>query len=80
VEAMSAGRPVIAYAGGGALDTVAPGVSGELFPDQRAESLLGVLQTFDAGSYDPAACRQQADRFSTENFRSKLMAYLEQYL
>jgi len=80
VEAMSAGRPVIAYAGGGALDTVAPGVSGELFPEQRAESLLEVLQTFDAAVYDPAACRRQAERFSTENFRSKLMAYLEQYL
>lgn len=80
VEAMSAGRPVIAYAGGGALDTVAPGVSGELFSEQRAESLLGALQSFDADAYDPAACRRQAERFSTENFRSKLMAYLEQYL
>lgn len=80
VEAMSAGRPVIAYAGGGALDTVAPGVSGELFSQQRAESLLGALQSFDADAYDPAACRRQAERFSTENFRSKLIAYLEQYL
>jgi glycosyltransferase involved in cell wall biosynthesis len=80
VEAMSAGRPVIAYAGGGALDTVAPGVSGELFSELRAESLLGVLQSFDADAYEPAACRRHAERFSTENFRSKLMAYLERAL
>jgi site-specific DNA-methyltransferase (adenine-specific) len=43
VEALSAGRPVIAFAGGGALDTVTPGVTGELFPAQTVESLLDVL-------------------------------------
>src|SRR5690606_5155765 len=34
VEAMAAGRPVIAFAGGGALDTVLPGVTGEHFAEQ----------------------------------------------
>lgn len=77
VEAMSVGRPVIAFAGGGALDTVVPGLSGELFHEQTPESLLGVLKQFDADNYQPEACRQQAERFSSENFRQALYAYVE---
>jgi len=78
VEAMAAGRPVIAFAGGGALDTVEPGVSGELFDEQTPESLRAVLAQFDAGAYDPVACRAQAERFSVENFRDQLCGYIEQ--
>ena len=39
VEAMSAGRPVIAFRAGGALDTVVPGKTGEFFDTQTPESL-----------------------------------------
>jgi len=80
VEAMSVGRPVIAYAGGGALDTVVPGVTGELFASQNADGLLAVLENFDAMAYDPTACRDQAEKFSTENFRHKILAFIEQTL
>jgi glycosyltransferase involved in cell wall biosynthesis len=76
VEASSAGRPVIAFASGGALDTVTPGVTGELFLAQTMESLLAVLQDFDAHAYHPEECRVQADRFSAAAFREKLLAYL----
>jgi hypothetical protein len=34
VQAMAAGRPVIAYAGGGALDSVVEGVTGTFFHEQ----------------------------------------------
>ncbi|MFN3980243.1 MAG: glycosyltransferase [Caldilinea sp.] len=76
VEALSVGRPVIAFAGGGALDTVTPGVTGELFAEQTVESLLATLQPFDAQAYDPVACRAQAECFSVAAFRRKLLAYL----
>lgn len=78
VEAMCVGRPVIAFGDGGALDTVAPGVTGELFARQTVESLLTVLANFDATRYDPAACRAQAEKFSTATFRQNLLTYLEQ--
>src|SRR5262249_13857962 len=39
VQAQAAGRPVIAYQGGGALDTVVPGVTGEFFNDLTVDSL-----------------------------------------
>ncbi len=78
VEAMSMGRPVVAYGDGGALDTVVPGVTGELFAAQTPASLAAALAGFDPRRYDPAACRQQAERFSTQSFRANLLAYLAQ--
>jgi glycosyltransferase involved in cell wall biosynthesis len=76
VEAMACGRPVIAYGAGGALDTVIPGVTGELFTKQSCTSLLTCLETFDPQTYDPAACRTQAELFSAANFRQRLLGYL----
>ena len=72
VEAQAAGRPVIAFAGGGALDTVTPGRTGEFFGEQSVESLAAVLAHFDAGAYDPGMCRTNAERFSTERFEREL--------
>jgi glycosyltransferase involved in cell wall biosynthesis len=72
VEAQAAGRPVIAFAGGGALDTVTPGRTGEFFGDQSIESLAAVLARFDADAYDPGMCRANAERFSTERFERDL--------
>ncbi|HHY57261.1 MAG TPA: glycosyltransferase family 4 protein [Chloroflexi bacterium] len=80
VEALSAGRPVIAFAGGGALDTVTPGETGELFQKQTVTSLLSVLQHFDPHAYRADACRAQAERFSAAAFRTKLMAHLHTLL
>jgi glycosyltransferase involved in cell wall biosynthesis len=80
VEAMSVGRPVIAFGGGGALDTVAPGVTGEHFAEQTAQNLANVLASFDPSDYDPAACQAQAARFSQAAFRTKLSAHLDQLL
>ncbi len=80
VEAMSVGRPVIAFGGGGALDTVVPGVSGEHFAEQTSESLATLLVSFNPARYDPAACQAQAARFSSAAFRAKLTADLDQLL
>lgn len=76
LEAMAAGRPVIAYAYGGALDTVVEGVSGTLFHEQTVESLTRALQRFDAGAYDPAAIRAHAERFDTTVFRQRMTAFI----
>lgn len=76
VEAMSCGRPVIAFGGGGALDTVIPGLSGEHFAEPTVASLAGTLAHFDWRAYSPAACRAQAECFSAERFRRQLAAYL----
>jgi glycosyltransferase involved in cell wall biosynthesis len=79
LEAQAAGRPVIAYAGGGALDTVLPNVTGEFFLEQTVESLVGVLRGFESNHYDPAACRNNAERFSTERFEAELGEYIRNH-
>jgi glycosyltransferase involved in cell wall biosynthesis len=79
VEAQAAGRPVIAYAGGGALDTVREGVTGTFFREQTAEDLAAAVRGFSAADYDPRACRSNAERFSEETFRSELVTFIEEH-
>lgn len=78
VEAMSVGKPVIAFAGGGALDTVLPGTTGEHFYHQTVESLREVLERFDPAAYSGQLCRTQAEKFSHETFRSKLSTFVSE--
>lgn len=76
VEAMACGRPVLAFAGGGALDTVVEGVTGAFFGEQTAASLAGALDRFDPHAIDPAACRAHAERFSRAEFRRQMLDHL----
>jgi len=78
LEAQASGRPVIAYGVGGVLETVRDGVTGGFFRDQTGESLQAAVEAGEKAShlFDPAACRQQAERFSPERFRGELSAFL----
>ncbi len=80
VQAQAAGRPVIAYAGGGALDTVIPGKTGILFREPTVESLMAAMQSFDASAYDPAVIRAHAERFDTTVFTQQITQYVDQKL
>lgn len=80
VQAMAAGRPVIAYAAGGALDTVLPGRSGELFREQTVDSLALALARLDLSRYDSGAVRDHALRFDTRVFKRRMRAFVEQAL
>lgn len=77
VEAMAAGRPVVAYAGGGALDTVVDGVTGRLFSPQTVDALAERLQSFDPRDFDPLTIREHAMRFDTRAFQEAISAYVE---
>ncbi len=78
VQAQAAGRPVIAFGGGGALDTVIPGQTGEHFYDMTVDSLAAVMADFDAGQYDPLTVRDHALRFDTTVFQRQITSYVEQ--
>ena len=58
---MAAGRPVIAYRGGGALETVVEGETGVFFDSRDARSLEGAVRGFDAASFDPGRLRRHAE-------------------
>jgi glycosyltransferase involved in cell wall biosynthesis len=76
VEALATGRPVLAFAAGGALDTVAPGQTGELFAQQTPADLVDALRRLQAQPAEPAACRRQAELFSQAAFRCKLQDFV----
>jgi glycosyltransferase involved in cell wall biosynthesis len=71
VEAQAAGCPVIAFAGGGAGETVIDGRTGILFPSQEVESLVEAVLAFERepGRFSPLEMRQSAGRFSASRFR-----------
>lgn len=68
VEAQAAGRPVVAYAKGGALESVAPGETGVLFPDPTAASLIAAIEELERQPFNPATAMEQARRFDTSVF------------
>jgi glycosyltransferase involved in cell wall biosynthesis len=77
VEAQAAGKPVIAYAGGGALETVVEGETGLFFREQTIDSLLNAIARAEATSWhEESACRNAA-RFGPERFRREMSEEVE---
>ena len=74
VEALAAGRPVIALGEGGVRESVQPGVTGAFYERNDATGLAETVLAFDALAIDPAACRAAAERFSVERFETRLAA------
>lgn len=74
VEVMACGRPVVAYADGGALHTVAPGVTGALFPEQTVEAVRAAVAGFDPDSYDSVAIVDHARQWDKHAFRQRVQA------
>ncbi len=80
IEAAAAGRPTIAYRGGGARESVVEGVTGEFFDRADASSLAAILSAFDATRYDARTLRTHAERFSPERFIAGLRAIVAEPL
>lgn len=76
LEAQAAGRPVIAYAGGGARETVSDGETGVLFSEQTAEALTAALDRFQKMRFHPATLRANAQRFSKHVFQNRLKSFI----
>lgn len=76
VQAMAAGRPVIAYASGGALDTVIPGKTGLHFQEPTPESLIKAVAQFDVSDFDLETICRHAKKFDKSVFESKLREYV----
>jgi len=72
VEAQAAGRPVIALAEGGVLESVVPGRTGTFYSPNDPAALAAAVLDFDAGAVDPAECVAAARPFSAARFRTAL--------
>lgn len=82
VEAMAAGRPVIAYAEGGALETVKDGETGIYFNEQSTESLIAAVERLES---EPELLKRDvivnhASSFKKERFKSEMQSIIERLL
>jgi glycosyltransferase involved in cell wall biosynthesis len=77
VEAMAAGKPVIAIGQGGAAETVVDGKTGVLFGHATAEALSEAILASDGMAFDPTVIRARAEEFSTAAFRDNWRALFE---
>jgi len=79
VEAMASGKPVLALAAGGALDTVVDGESGILYPDQSAQGVIGAIRRFEGlqGQFNPKMIRAQAERFTLDRFNREFRSAVD---
>jgi glycosyltransferase involved in cell wall biosynthesis len=71
VEAMAFGKPVVAYARGGVLETVVPGQTGILFDEASPSSLALAIERLEGTRIDPATCRSRALDFDVAVFRRR---------
>ena len=77
LEAAAAGRPTIAYAAGGALETIVDGETGAFFRELEPRALAEAIRAFDPARYDPARLRAHAEEFRPERFVARLRALVD---
>lgn len=79
VEAMSCGKPVLAYGKGGAVESVISGKTGEFFFEPTVESMEDGLARllYNEQFYKPVAIRQHALQFSKEEFEKKIRSAIK---
>jgi len=82
VEAMASGTPVIAYARGGAMETIIDGVTGVFFAEQTVDGLKQGVQRFMEiePRFDADAIGKHAEAFSEEVFKVKMARFIEERL
>ncbi|MCL5264952.1 MAG: glycosyltransferase [Chloroflexi bacterium] len=78
LEAQASGRPVIAYAAGGALETIVEGKTGNFFREPTPESLASVVAKFDHRQFDPVVIRQHAEQFDVSVFKGQFARFVEE--
>jgi hypothetical protein len=78
VEAQACGTPVIAFARGGAAETIVEGQTGLFFREQTADSVIDAVREFDMmGEWDVSAIRRNAERFDAARFREQFAGVVE---
>jgi glycosyltransferase involved in cell wall biosynthesis len=76
LEANAAGRPVIAYRGGGAAETVIDGKTGVFFDQANSLSLSMAIERFEAMAWSQILLRRHAEKFDTNVFAFRVLQFL----
>jgi glycosyltransferase involved in cell wall biosynthesis len=77
VEAMASGRPVIAFGRGGAMETVASGVSGVFFNEQTVQAISAAVASLADIHFDPETITKHAKQFGRDQFFAKMRKHIE---
>ena len=77
VEAQACGTPVVALARGGATETVIDGATGVLVDDGSAPAFADGISRALSASFDRAAIRANAERFSRDRFIREMAELVE---
>ena len=78
LESQACGRPVLALAKGGALETVVEGVTGRFFHRPTAKSLARLMDGHQDSAYDPGVIRRHAETFSPHAFRTATLDWIRE--
>jgi glycosyltransferase involved in cell wall biosynthesis len=78
LEAQACGAPVVAYARGGALETVIPEETGILVEDATPHAFADGIRLAMDRAFDPSAIRRHAERFGRERFGDDMLALVEE--
>jgi glycosyltransferase involved in cell wall biosynthesis len=80
VEAQAAGRPVIAFGKGGALETVIPNETGVFFYEKSVESLAAAIAEFEKliDQFDSKRIADNASQFSKQKFLIRFQEFVQQ--
>lgn len=77
IEAMAAGRPLIAYRGGDVIDHMQSGKTGIFIEDQTVEAVIKAVEKFQKTDFDGEFIRQESLRFDKEIFKREIGEYVE---
>ena len=79
LEAQAAGKPVLAFGDGGALETVIEERTGLFFKEQTPDSLGACIRRFEGmeHGFRSEACRANAEGFKPARFRAEIKSFLE---
>lgn len=72
VEAQFYGKPVLALASGGALETVVKGETGDFYEEASVDSLKSALLRFHPEEYQEVDCIENAMKFDKDKFKSEM--------
>ena len=80
LEAQACGTAVIAYNKGGAMETIIANKTGIFFEAQTKNAIADAVRQFETLTFNPESCRENALRFSAENFHKGLDAAISKTL
>ena len=78
LEAQACGRPVVAYARGGAIETVVSGETGFLVDDPSPAAFAEAIQRAMDHEFDATVIRRHAERFGRARFGDQIEAVVRE--